>query len=445
MSLDPGLMAVPAARSIEEHGAVISEPVAASVDRDEVRGLTTAEAEALRRTGQGNEYRSPTSRSYLEIFRESSYPWINGPLLLVAIALIALGAVTEAAVTALPVFFNIAIGVIQGSRAKRQLDRVALLSQAPATILRDGVERQLPPSAIVLGDVVVANRGDEIQVDGRMVGPGSASVDESALTGESDPVDKSAGDPVRSGSAVVSGVVRYLVEAVGADTFANGILAQAKGRRDVRTPLQSDIARAFGVVAVLIILAGLIVAISLPDTVTDPTRESVFAAAVLITLVPQGLALMLTVTYAAAAVRISRLGALTQRQSSIEAISRIDTFCSDKTGTLTTQRICFGAIEHPGPAGSADLAPAEVGAVLAAIAASTTAPNATMLAIRTAWPGPALPVVAEVPFSSALRWSAIRLGALGGGHPAASATWVLGAPDVLATAISGGAAVMARA
>ena len=178
------------------------------------------------------------------------------------------------------------------------------------------------------------------------------------LTGESRAADKSAGDEVRSGSAVLSGVARYEVEAVGADTFANQILSQAKGHRDVRTPLQSDIARAFVAVAVLIALAAAIVVLSLPTAAGDATHDTVFAAAVLVTLVPQGLALMLTVTYAAAALRISRLGALAQRQSAIEAISRVDTFLTDKTGTLTTQRIAFGAIEPIGVAeGGLDLDP----------------------------------------------------------------------------------------
>ena len=122
----------------------------------------------------------------------------------------------------------------------------------------------------------------------------------------------------------------------------------------MRTPLQSDIARAFVAVAVLIGLAAVIVVLSLPAVAGDATHDTVFAAAVLVTLVPQGLALMLTVTYAAAALRISRLGALAQRQSAIEAISRIDTFLTDKTGTLTTQRIAFGAIE---PIGAAETGP----------------------------------------------------------------------------------------
>src|SRR3954452_897607 len=166
---------------------------------DSSLGLTTAEAEARRLAGESNEYRSPTSRTYFEIFRDNSYPFINGPLLLVSAALISFGAVTEALMTGVPVFGNIAIGVVQGSRAKRQLDRVALLSQAPATVVRDGAEQQIAPAGVVLGDIVVANRGDEIQVDGRIVGSSGASLDESALTGESQAMDKAAGDTVQSG------------------------------------------------------------------------------------------------------------------------------------------------------------------------------------------------------------------------------------------------------
>src|SRR4051794_33345012 len=359
-------------------------------------GLTTAEAEARRASGQSNEYRSPTSRTYVEIIKDNSYPFINGPLLIVAAALVSFGAFTEALMTGVPVIGNIAIGVFQGSRAKRQLDRVALLSEAPATVIRDGVEQRMSTRAVVLGDIVVANRGDEIQLDGRVVGEASSSIDESSVTGESRPIDKAPGDKVMSGSAVLSGTARYEVEAVGADTFANRILAQAKGHRDVRTPLQSDIGKAFVAVAVLIVLSALVVVLSFQASSVDAAHETVFAAAVLVTLVPQGLALMLTVTYAAAAVRISRLGALAQRQSAIEAMSRIDTFCSDKTGTLTTQRIEFGKVE-PIDGIKLDLA---IDRLLSAIATSTAAPNNTTGALKTAFPGESLSVVDEVAFSS---------------------------------------------
>ena len=269
-----------------------------------------------------------------------------------------------------------------------------------------------------------------------------ASVDESPLTGESRPVQKVAGDQVQSGSAVLSGTARYEVEAVGADTFANRILAQAKGHRDVRTPLQSDIGRAFVSVAVLILVSAVVVILSLPAAITDAAHETVFAAAVLITLVPQGLALMLSVTYGAAALRISRLGALAQRQSVIESISRIDTFCTDKTGTLTTQRITFGSLERL----DADIDEAAIEAVLAAMAASATTATPTTSALAAAHPGEPRSVVAEVPFSSVLRWSAIRFARVADQHPADGATIVLGAPAVLAAVIPGdGAALLGRA
>jgi cation-transporting ATPase E len=405
-------------------------------------GLTAAEADKRRAAGLGNEYRTPTSRTYLEIFRDNSYPFINGPLLLVSGALVSFGALTEALMTGLPVVGNIAIGVVQGSRAKRQLDRVALLSEAPAIVIRDGVEQSVGLGEVVLGDIVIANRGDEIQLDGRVVGMATASIDESALSGESHAILKSAGDKVTSGGAVLSGTARYEVEAVGAQTFANRMLAQATGRRDVRTPLQRDIARVFVAVVVLIVLSGLVAFLSFEATSADAARETIFAAAVLVTLVPQGLALMLTVTYAAAAVRISRLGAFIQRQSAIEAISQIDTLCCDKTGTLTTQCIEFGTIEQI----DSDSGGPAVGRLLAVVAASTAAPNRTTAALRAAFPGAPLEVADEVAFSSALRWSAIRFHDGDGSHPANGGTYVLGAPAVLAPSMNrSGDAIATRA
>jgi cation-transporting P-type ATPase E len=395
-------------------------------------GLSTAEADARRAAGQGNDYRTPTSRTYWEIFRDNSYPLINGPLLLVSAALLSFGSFVEAFLTGAPVAGNIAIGVVQGTRAKRQLDRIALLTRPTSTVVRDAEPRDVHPSQLVLGDVVIAERGDEIQLDGRIVGDSRASIDESALTGESEPIEKRPGDLVLSGSALLGGRARYEVTAVGADTFANRILGQAKGHRDVRTPLQSDIARAFAAVAVLIGLTAVIVGIALATQASEVSRDAIFAAAVLVTLVPQGLALMLTVTYAAAAVRISRLGALAQRQSAIEAMSRIDTFCTDKTGTLTTQQIRFSEIEPIGTATDRR----RLDRIVAAVANSGSAPNATSTALAVAFPGSAVAVVEEVAFSSALRWSGLRAGT-SAHDEAASGSFILGAPGVLAPSIDG--------
>jgi cation-transporting ATPase E len=397
---------------------------------DPQTGLSSAEAGRRRAAGLGNAYRTPSSRTYWEILRDHSYPLINGPLLAISALLVAFGLLVEALLTAGPVLTNIAIGVVQGTRAKRQLDRVALLTRPRATVLRDGMERQVDPAELVVGDIVIARRGDQILVDGRVVGGRSARVDESPLTGESEPIEKRVGDSVLSGGAVISGTMSYLAEAVGRDMFANRILAEAKGRRDVVTPLQRDVARAIGGVGVLVLLSAVLVALAPNPADGAGVRSTIVDAAVLVTLVPQGLALMLTVTYAAAAIRNSRLGVLAQRQSAIEAMSRIDVFCTDKTGTLTTQRIDFGRLEVVDP--SVD--PDAVGRAAGAYGASTASPNETSRALAAAFHGEHHSVAAEVEFSSSARWSAIRFGS--GGPSAqstdlAGSTFVLGAAEVV--------------
>ena len=177
----------------------------------------------------------------------------------------------------------------------------------------------------------------------------------------------------------------------------------------------------------------MIVVLSLPAVAGDATHDTVFAAAVLVTLVPQGLALMLTVTYAAAALRISRLGALAQRQSAIEAISRVDTFLTDKTGTLTTQRIAFGSIE---PVGGIDDGPA----LESPRRGDRRERERSEQHDRRAAHGPSgrrapsrqrgVPLVG-------VRWSAIRFDPGDGTHPADGGTFVLGAPAVLAPSMNG--------
>jgi cation-transporting ATPase E len=409
-------------------------PEIAAPRRTPVAGLAEAEVEARRARGEGNTYRPPTSRTYWEIFRQNAYLGINGILIGVSLLLVAFGLYVEAALTAGPVIANIFIGVIQETRAKRKLDRIALLNRPRAHVVRDGTERAIDPAEVVLGDLVVARRGDQVVLDGTIVGGGRAELDESLLTGESDAIVKVAGDAVLSGSAVVSGTLVYEVERVGADSFANRLLAEAKKLGDERTPLQREIAATIWGVAGLVLITSVPVALALMALPGGfDSKETLTAAAVLVTLVPQGLAIMITVTYAAGALRITRLGALVQRQNAVESMARVDTLCVDKTGTLTTQRIAFSVAE---PAAGRD--PESLRAILAALAASTSAPNRTTDALGAAHPGAALPVADEIPFASERRWSGLRFGDAPGAAPggtvvdvAPGATYVMGAPPVL--------------
>jgi len=395
--------------------------------RTPAAGLTGAEAQARRERGEGNAYRPPTSRTYWEILRQNAYLGINGILIGVSLLLVAFGMYVEALLTAGPVIANILIGVIQETRAKRKLDQIALLNRPRARVIRDGSEQEVDPAEVVLGDLFVARRGDQVLLDGTVVGEGRAEVDESLLTGESDAVSKVAGDAVLSGSAVVSGTLVFEVERVGADSFANKLLAEAKKLGDERTPLQREIAATIWAVAALVLVTSIPVALALAALPGGfDSKQTLTAAAVLVTLVPQGLAIMITVTYAAGALRITRLGALVQRQNAVESMARVDTLCVDKTGTLTTQRIAFHLAE---PVGDAD--PGSLAELLGLLAASTTAPNRTTDALGAAHPGTAAPVDDEIPFASERRWSGLRFGDTPGAAFAAGATYVMGAPPVL--------------
>jgi cation-transporting ATPase E len=437
--------------------AARSEPASVAV---QPRGLSQAEAAARRAAGQGNDIRSRTSRTYLEILWQNAYLGINGPLLVIAILLLIARMPVEAALTAGPVLANIGIGVFQEARAKQQLDRIALLRRPRAAVIRDGAERPVDPSEIVVGDLVTARRGDQIVVDGTIVGDGRVELDESLLTGESDPVSKGRGEPVYSGTAVVSGTIVYETEKVGEGTLANHLLDEARRMRDDQTPLQRGIAQTIWAIAALVVIVGALVAITDLPGDSIRSRETLQAAAVLVTLVPQGLAIMITVTYAAGALRVTRLGALVQRRNAVESMSRVDTLCVDKTGTLTTQRISFAGVE---PVGSSSAALDDRGglhALLGTIASSTRTPNRTTDALAGALPAAPTPLDDEIPFSSERRWSALRfapgsvpgdagavLGGAGGeGASGTGAVFVLGAPPALAASLPGDAtALMGRA
>ena len=211
-----------------------ASPPTAEPGRVRARGLSDAEAAARRAAGQGNDVHVATSRTYWQILWQNAYLGINGPLIAISILLLIAGMPVEAALTAGPVVLNIGIGVIQEARAKQQLDRIALLRRPKATVIRDGVERDLDPSELVVGDLVVARRGDQIVVDGTVAGDGRVELDESLLTGESDPVSKERGEPIFSGTAVLSGTVAYEAERVGEATVANQ--SPRRGAPDGRRP-----------------------------------------------------------------------------------------------------------------------------------------------------------------------------------------------------------------
>ena len=366
-----------------------------------IQGLSEQEAAARRAAGQGNNAPPPSGRTYLQILQENVFNFVNDVLFLLGIALVLVGRPLDALVSGGVILINSVVSVFQEVRAKRTLDRVALLTRPTATALRDGKECTLPPDQLVIGDVLKAGAGDQIVLDGRVLA-GNMRVDESQLTGEADLLAKGPDDPVYSGSYCTSGGAYYVAEKVGADSLANHITAGARSFRRVLTPLQRHINLVIRIVVLFVAyLQLLLIANELFNVV--PFGESVGQATILADLVPNGLFLSVAIAYAIGAVRILPFGALVQQANAIESLSNVDVLGLDKTGTLTANRLQLDGIWPL----NGDEQALRVG--LSAVAASATTHNKTSEAIASAFPGSPLPLVAEIPFSSARKWSAVAL------------------------------------
>jgi cation-transporting ATPase E len=166
--------------------------------------LAEEEVRLRRARGQGNNIKLQTSRTYWQILHENILTLINLILFSLSGILLLLGHPLDAIITIAVISFNLIVGIVQEVRAKRTLDRIALLTRPTATVIRASNEFALDPSDLVLGDVLVVRPGDQIVVDGCLVGNGWIDVDESVLTGESDMIRKSTGDPISSGSFCVN-------------------------------------------------------------------------------------------------------------------------------------------------------------------------------------------------------------------------------------------------
>ena len=388
--------------------AAIDEPVIAGIPGHPELGPTPAtgldDAEVARRraAGLGNTPPPPTTRTYAQIIRENVFTFVNNILFALGVALVAVGRPMDALVSLAVISTNVIVGIVQEIRAKRTLDRIALLTRPTAAVIRSGEQVLVSPDELVLGDLIALEAGDQVVLDGRLV-TGAAGLDESQLTGESDVVRKRPGDDVFSGSYATTGSARYVAEKVQNASFANLITAGARSFRRVITPLQAEINLVIRVVLgivlyleVLLVLRGFVQAAVLGDVVADAT--------LLAGLVPNGLFVSIAVAYALGAIRIIRFGALVQQSNAIESLSHVDVLCLDKTGTLTANRLSVEAVAGlgGGSRGRGDRRRRSAGG-------QRDGPQPDRAeAIAARWPVAPRPLAGEVAFSSARKWSAVR-------------------------------------
>lgn len=363
-------------------------------------GLTEAEVLERRRHGQGNDVRLETSRSYADIIRHNVLNLINIILFVIGGVMIAIGRIGDAVTSVGLIVLNILIGVYQEIRAKRQLDQIALLTRPKITVLRDAQEKTVDASELVVGDVIRLRAGDQIVVDGVLIGDGKADVDESLLTGESDSIAKSSGDEVLSGSFCVSGSALYEATRVGDDCFANKLTQNARKFAIAYTPLQREINLLLRILLLLALFIGSTMAVG-AIIAGLPFLRQVQMAAVVAGLVPNGLFFMVILAYAMGALRIVQQGALVQQSNAVESLSNVTVLCTDKTGTLTANKINY---HDAFPVG---MDKEQLERLLGSFARSASATNKTSEAVIAGVAGVQLSPVDEVPFSSALKWSAL--------------------------------------
>jgi cation-transporting P-type ATPase E len=388
-------------------------------------GLTLDEVARRRAAGQGNDVDVRTGRTYARIVRENVFNFINNLFFTLGVILVVLGRYLDAFVCVAVVMANTVVSLAQEVRAKRIIDRIAILTRPKATVVREGELVNVDPSEIVIGDLLYLHPGDQVVVDGRMAGEGHMEVDESLLTGEADLVARRAGDELLSGSFCVTGGGFYEAERVGLDSYANKLTSRATTYHRELTPLQRQITMIIRILLFIVIAFDILVWVR-TYTGGIPFVEGVRMSTVVVALIPNGLVLAVAVAYALGAVRMLGKGMLIQQGNAVESLSNIDVLCTDKTGTLTSNVLSVN-----------DLLPLratreELATLLGVYAASTTDVNRTAAALQDAFPVAPAVAAHEALFSSQRKWSGLAFAA--DGPPG---TFVLGAAEALEPALAG--------
>jgi len=388
---------------------------------DPALGLTDAEVASRVAAGLVNAVPPAPSRTIAQIIRANVFTRFNLLMSVLLGIVLACGAYKDALFGGV-IVGNALIGIFQEIRAKRILDRLAVLSAPRAFVVRNGEVHDLDVDDIVLDDVIELRAGMQVVADGIVSVTDGLEVDESLLTGESDAIVKAVGDQLMSGSFVVAGTGRGQVDKVGADAYAAKLAEEAKKFTLATSELRGAIDKIVTWVGwALIPVGGLLIWSSLRTDHNGFRNALVKATGGVVAMVPEGLILLTTMAFAVGVVRLARRRTLVQELPAIEILARVDVICLDKTGTITEGTMSVAEIRdlEGGPDEST------VRSALAALAWSDPHPNATQAALQHALPDvpDGWELTGSIAFSSGRKWSASTFGDHG--------TWVFGAPEMV--------------
>lgn len=431
------------------------------------QGLSFKQVAHARAADETNEFDNSSSRSIVAILRANVFTIFNAILASAVVVVLAVGSWQDA-VFGFVLLLNTLTGTIAELRAKRALDNLAVLAAPAAHVIRDGEAKDIEVSQVVLGELLELRSGDQVPADGQVLSSNGCEIDESILTGESVAVRKHENDQVLSGTTVIGGSARIRVTAVGEHSYANRLAMEARKYSVVTSELQEGTNRVLTWISwvivpmtLLLLWSQLRVAGGISGSLNSGQWKGavVLAVAGVVGMVPQGLVLLTSVNFAAAAMTLARRKVLVQELPAVEVLARVDMLCLDKTGTLTSGAVeldhiesCLGSACADGDGGSpaagkvsADAAaggsagtgsgavvPASADdaarAALAYLVGGSEA-NATGSAIAAGLTGlePAQARYA-IAFNSARKWSAVQTQA---------GAYVLGAPEIVLAGSTG--------
>ena len=431
------------------------------------KGLSFKQVAHARAADETNEFDNSSSRSIVAILRANVFTIFNAILASAVVVVLAVGSWQDA-VFGFVLLLNTLTGTIAELRAKRALDNLAVLAAPAAHVIRDGEAKDIEVSQVVLGELLELRSGDQVPADGQVLSSNGCEIDESILTGESVAVRKHENDQVLSGTTVIGGSARIRVTAVGEHSYANRLAMEARKYSVVTSELQEGTNRVLTWISwvivpmtLLLLWSQLRVAGGISGSLDSGQWKGavVLAVAGVVGMVPQGLVLLTSVNFAAAAMTLARRKVLVQELPAVEVLARVDMLCLDKTGTLTSGAVeldhiesCLGSACADGDGGS--LAAGKVSADTAAGGSAGTGSgavvpasaddaaraalaylvggseaNATGSAIAAGLTGlePAQARYA-IAFNSARKWSAVQTSA---------GAYVLGAPEIVLAGSTG--------
>jgi cation-transporting ATPase E len=400
-------------------------------------GLTAAEVAERVRLGQVNRTRRSDWAEYRDIVARNVLTLFNAIVVPAAVALFWLGDPRGAVGVSGFATINTLMGLVQEIRAKRQLEKLAILVETRARVVRDGQAQEVPAGDVVLGDLLLLSSGEAVVADGPVLEANYLEVDEALLTGESDPVRRQPGDRLLSGSFCVAGEGAYRADRVGGQSFAQATSAEARSYRYTASPMQSAINRFIQILtAAALALCLFYVVYYWVQGAPEAGREGLKVllqrvAATITSMVPVGWVLMATLAFTLGAVYMSRRGAVVQRLNAVETMASVDVVCTDKTGTLTTNCLRLDQVRVLG----GGLSEEAVRGLLRLFAwASVDAKSKSILALRQGLgePGEPAELLDQLPFKSQNRYSAVRV--RDGG---AERTLALGACEALGYHVEG--------